>query len=109
MLGLLVYTIYLIRAVLALRSAPERAAPTGGLMAKKGPSIGLIYTGLIVLGGFGYLIYGGWATTWFISSRRVSCWPRATRFRQAGSAWAARVVPERSVERAAARFAIRHA
>ena len=28
-------------------------------MAKKGPSIGLIITGLIVLGGFGYLIYGG--------------------------------------------------
>jgi cytochrome c-type biogenesis protein CcmE len=26
---------------------------------KKGPSIGLIFTLLIVLGGFGYLIYGG--------------------------------------------------
>jgi cytochrome c-type biogenesis protein CcmE len=29
------------------------------MAAKKGPSIGLILTLLIVLGGFGYLIYGG--------------------------------------------------
>lgn len=29
------------------------------MAAKKGPSVGLILTLLIVLGGFGYLIYGG--------------------------------------------------